>query len=524
MLDVWILPLLEVGLDSLWQAPVVAAAAWLIVRRFDSPGIRCAVWRAALFAAAATPWTSDFRWDAPAAGQPPTVAVVPVAAPPVIPAPQSGLAAPAEVWFALFGLWAAAALWSTGRLAGGLRRAAAIKRAGAPLDREGPDQWRVSAGCRRRFRTLFGAQSSPLAVGWLRPAVLLPRTGLGTADARRLWLHEAAHLERFDDWLQIAERLIAAAFCFNPTVGWILRRAEAEREAACDRFAADRGDGARAYALALARVLENRLQPGAALAAAGERSSIERRIRMLLETPNPSRRPGAVVCAAVAVCALLVCAFPSPIALAQSVAPPTPIPPVSPAQSAAPAAAPAPKPPPAPEPSPAPAPKPVPAPQPAPAAQPREAREQAEQMRQLQEELRPDMEELHRLGVEIQQLVEEQMRGKQDQMRALAERIHVEVERSIQPAHEEIQRLTAQLAENPDLHAQIEERIQAASERIGKAEIVIRDLEVPMQEIEIDLEPIQEQVRRLELKMREHERAIDEKVDRLEQLQDRQPE
>ena len=82
---------------------------------------------------------------------------------------------------------------------------------------------------------------SPFAVGWLTPAVVFPEElplRLEDADLRRLWLHESAHLRRFDDWTAVAVEAVGALLFYHPAAWWLRRRIVAEREFACDELAA----------------------------------------------------------------------------------------------------------------------------------------------------------------------------------------------------------------------------------------------------------------------------------------------
>lgn len=519
MVDAWVLPLLEAGLASIWQGALIAAAAWLVARRFEAPGARCAVWRTAVLAVAVAACLPHI--DLAGFAKTASVGELPEGrTPTTLPAaptqPSRGLAAPAETWLALFGAWLIGAAWFAGRLVRGAITARELKRAARTIDARICRAWRADADCRRRFRTLQTVRPVPGAVGWLRPAVLLPSSGLSESDARRLWLHEAAHLERYDDWMQLAERAVAAVLFFNPAVRWMVAQAELEREAACDRYAVERGDGPRTYAAALAQLAENQVGAGVALAAAGNSGSLERRIRMLLH-PGSARRPGAALCIAATLVAAALCLAPIPVALAQKSAapaspPPVPPAPPAPALAAEPPVPPQPTQPPRP---PAPAAAPQPAPAPAPAAG-KAARRRSVHARRIHEAIQPEIEEMHRLGEQIRRVVDEQMRGRQEELHAMAAKIQAEVERSIRPAQEEIQRLAQRMAANPELRDEIAVQIDAAAEGMREAEIAIEKIQVPMQQIEIDLKPIEDQLRELEVQMERQEKLIDEKVERLE--------
>lgn len=141
----------------------------------------------------------------------------------------------------------------------------------------------------RRVRILeSGTVASPVACGYLRPAVLLPaRWDIGEESLRPVLLHELAHLARFDDLGLLLQRLVQAVFWWNPLVWFITRQLDLEREIACDDWAvAHSGGGVRPYAATLARLVEMRLAPEASLlapGAVGRPSQFAQRIERLLQ-------------------------------------------------------------------------------------------------------------------------------------------------------------------------------------------------------------------------------------------------
>lgn len=70
-----------------------------------------------------------------------------------------------------------------------------------------------------------------------KPLIALPRAlacELSDADLQRVVLHEAAHLQRGDDWFNLVEQLALVVLFFNPAIHLVARRIEIEREIACD--------------------------------------------------------------------------------------------------------------------------------------------------------------------------------------------------------------------------------------------------------------------------------------------------
>lgn len=149
----------------------------------------------------------------------------------------------------------------------------------------------------RPVRLLVGARiTTPMVVGYFRPAVLLPAaiasgpTGRGIEGILR---HELAHVHRRDDWCNLLQQVIAAIHFFNPAVVWLSRRLTIDREIACDDFALARSVSRRDYALLLTEFAgRNRNREWiAAPAAWSNRSQLKERINMILDpNRNTSRR------------------------------------------------------------------------------------------------------------------------------------------------------------------------------------------------------------------------------------------
>src|ERR1035441_5088559 len=62
----------------------------------------------------------------------------------------------------------------------------------------------------------------PAAIGYFRPIVVFPAWTLQEIPAAELdaiLLHELAHIRRWDDWTNLAQKIIKAIFFFHPAVG-----------------------------------------------------------------------------------------------------------------------------------------------------------------------------------------------------------------------------------------------------------------------------------------------------------------
>jgi len=95
----------------------------------------------------------------------------------------------------------------------------------------------------------------PMAIGWLKPVVLLPASmvsGLSTPQLEMLLLHELAHIRRHDYLVNFFQTLIEILLFFHPAVHWISKQMRNEREYCSDDIAVQHCGDAIAYAHTLA--------------------------------------------------------------------------------------------------------------------------------------------------------------------------------------------------------------------------------------------------------------------------------
>lgn len=95
----------------------------------------------------------------------------------------------------------------------------------------------------------------PMAIGWLRPVVLLPATmmsGLSTAQLEMLLLHELAHIRRHDYLVNFIQTLVEILMFFHPSVLWVSSQMRHEREHCSDDIAVQYCGDPVAYAHTLA--------------------------------------------------------------------------------------------------------------------------------------------------------------------------------------------------------------------------------------------------------------------------------
>jgi len=158
------------------------------------------------------------------------------------------------------------------------------------------EELRHSYGLRYPVRLLHSRHRSLLVTwGWRRARILLPAVaGEWSDDQIRIVLaHELAHIARGDWVAQLAAEVLRAVYWFNPVLWIACRRLRVESECACDDAVLARGVDGSEYAthlLALARRLNSESQPWLPAPAMARQSSLEGRIRaMLNDTLN--RRP-----------------------------------------------------------------------------------------------------------------------------------------------------------------------------------------------------------------------------------------
>jgi beta-lactamase regulating signal transducer with metallopeptidase domain len=147
-------------------------------------------------------------------------------------------------------------------------------------------------------RTVGIAQSvrvgAPMAVGYLRPLILLPGcvlTGLSAAQLEALLAHELAHIRRHDWLVNAFQLLVETVFFYHPAVWWLSRQIRQERENCCDDLAVllvgDRGTVGRML-LALEELREQ--TPALSLAATG--GNLLGRVRRVVAKGRQPEPPG----------------------------------------------------------------------------------------------------------------------------------------------------------------------------------------------------------------------------------------
>ncbi len=141
----------------------------------------------------------------------------------------------------------------------------------------------------RRNVVLLESDHPSLLVTWgfRKPKVILPATSSAWSDERTrvVLTHELAHIRRGDWVVQIAADLLRAVYWFNPLLWIACRRLRLESEHACDDEVMNYGVAGSDYAghlIELARALNHRRYTWLPAPAMARPSSLERRVRAML--------------------------------------------------------------------------------------------------------------------------------------------------------------------------------------------------------------------------------------------------
>jgi hypothetical protein len=148
-----------------------------------------------------------------------------------------------------------------------------------------------SSGCvgsRRAEICVSEEIDRPTVIGFFSPKILIPAwlvEKLTSAELDQIVLHEAGHLSRADDWMNLLQKIALVVFPLNPALAWVERRLCFERELACDERVLKTTGAPKAYAECLASLAEHRLaRRGLALALGvlGRESELGRRVARIL--------------------------------------------------------------------------------------------------------------------------------------------------------------------------------------------------------------------------------------------------
>src|SRR5664279_4481594 len=238
-------------LNSVPAGIAIALLAWAVTQRFGrhGSGTRFAVWFSALVAIAILPWVCHFAYR----GVNATSSI-----------PRSVVTLPISFASYLFAVWTVGASLGLMRVGRSLYRLQQLRATCVPVDLSqlGLRLNSRLAEIQTHRRVVLCSSAAvrvPSAMGYFRPIVVFPAWALQeipAAELEAILLHELAHIRRWDDWTNLAQKIVEAGFFFHPAVWFIEDRLSLEREMACDDAVLAANFSPRAYAESLLGLAE----------------------------------------------------------------------------------------------------------------------------------------------------------------------------------------------------------------------------------------------------------------------------
>ncbi len=133
--------------------------------------------------------------------------------------------------------------------------------------------------------------ASPVLIGVLRPVILLPPAALMGWNADQLemvLIHELAHVRRWDNLINLLQRVVESVLFFHPVVWMVSRWVRCEREHCCDEVVLTYTRQPRAYAQMLAAMVVP-ARVNLAVVAMGE-ANVVSRIRQVLRLQDDAMK------------------------------------------------------------------------------------------------------------------------------------------------------------------------------------------------------------------------------------------
>ncbi len=163
--------------------------------------------------------------------------------------------------------------------------------------------------------------TTPMVIGWIKPALVLPAkllAGLAPRELEAVLAHELAHIRRHDYLVNLVQTVVETLLFYHPGVWWVSGRIRCEREFCADDMAMRVFDGRDVYARSLVAVAETALAPSAhAMAATG--GSLLHRVHRILRLGNqPSPLPWSAKCSALVGVTAAICLSVALIAVAEA--------------------------------------------------------------------------------------------------------------------------------------------------------------------------------------------------------------
>lgn len=273
---------MDAVLNWLWQGCVVALALFAMLRLLERAraNVRYLVCWAALLLVVALPvlpWLASPGPQHVAPGAAPSGALVSVP-----DAWWASLAAMLFAWTAWASIHTVRFVWAMVAL-----RRARVRSRAFPMQLESLlPHWRhVRNKGRRPTLGLSEAVTTAAVLGCGAPVIAVAPSLVATLDPDeldRVLIHEWAHVQRYDELVNILQVLVRVIVGWHPAVWWIDRRLHIEREIACDEITIEITGSAKSYAACLVKLAgrnggeRTALAAPAALMASGLRARVTR--------------------------------------------------------------------------------------------------------------------------------------------------------------------------------------------------------------------------------------------------------
>ena len=266
--------LLAYLVNSLWQVPLIVAAAWMAARmlRTLGPAAEHRVWVAALVLEGVVPALSMLPWERMHFAWPWAAHATAIAEGQVTATTGAGmvfeaLRIPPALAALLVVAYLAAVVYGAIRFAWHFVRLSSLCRSAEPvvLNEDAArswERWLVRFGAGRVVLASSAKIFAPVTMGIRQSRVLLPRGlihRLSQGDLDTAIAHELAHIVRKDFVKNLCYEVIFLPVGYHPGLWFTRQRMLETREMVCDEMAA-RVAGGRAYAESLLRLASLLLQ------------------------------------------------------------------------------------------------------------------------------------------------------------------------------------------------------------------------------------------------------------------------
>ena len=181
----------------------------------------------------------------------------------VIPAAEAVIALPDTWWTSTTVILSLCAVWTAVhalRIAGALRGLRRARRRGRPYPIAAQSRlryWNLVKADGRTTRLVISRDVRAAAIlGCGSPAIAIAPSlirHLDPDELDRIVIHEWAHVQRRDDWLNLAQLVVRALAGWHPAIWWLNRQLQIEREAACDEMTVAVTGSPKDYASSLAK-------------------------------------------------------------------------------------------------------------------------------------------------------------------------------------------------------------------------------------------------------------------------------